>query len=161
MEDKRKNKQLKLRLSEEDINYIKNKSEELGYKTVSAFVIDSAKNHFKIDMDMSIYRELTKEINYIGKNINSLVRRINSDGFYSDNDIEIIESNQRKIINKMNKEYDRLLNLKKKTTSDNLSLKDKKNLIESLTKLDIEIPKKVVLEELYEKIKDDVIYICE
>ncbi|EAD2321926.1 hypothetical protein AP105_15325, partial [Listeria monocytogenes] len=120
MEDKRKNKQLKLRLSEEDINYIKNKSEELGYKTVSAFVIDSAKNHFKIDMDMSIYRELTKEINYIGKNINSLVRRINSDGFYSDNDIEIIESNQRKIINKMNKEYDRLLNLKKKTTSDNL-----------------------------------------
>lgn len=152
---------LQITLDKEEKEFIKKRAAELGYKSVSAFIIDSAKNHFKIEMDMSVYRELTKEINYIGKNINSLIRRINTDGFYSDNDLEIIESNQRKIINKMNKEYDRLLNLKKKSTSDKMSLQDKKNLIESLTKLDIDVPKKVVLEEVYEKIKDDVVYICE
>lgn len=152
---------LQITLDKEEKEFIKNRAEELSYKSVSAFVIDSTKNHFKIDMDMSIYRDLTKEINYIGKNINSLVRRINTDGFYSDNDLEIIESNQRKIINKMNKEYDRLLNLKKKSSSNSMSLKDKQNLIESLIKLDMDIPKKVVLEEVYEKIKDDIVYICE
>lgn len=152
---------LQITLDKEEKEFIKKRAAELGYKSVSAFIIDSAKNHFKIEMDMSVYRELTKEINYIGKNINSLIRRINTDGFYSDNDLEIIESNQRKIINKMNKEYDGLLNLKKKSTSDKMSLQDKKNLIESLTKLDIDVPKKVVLEEVYEKIKDDVVYICE
>lgn len=152
---------LQITLDKEEKEFIKKRAAELGYKSVSAFIIDSAKNHFKVEMDMSVYRELTKEINYIGKNINSLIRRINTDGFYSDNDLEIIESNQRKIINKMNKEYDRLLNLKKKSTSDKMSLQDKKNLIESLTKLDIDVPKKVVLEEVYEKIKDDVVYICE
>ena len=161
LEDKRKNKQLKLRLLQEDVDYIKNKAEQLGYRTVSAFVIDSAKDHFKVELDMSVYRELTKEINYIGKNINSLVRRINTDGFYADTDLDFIQQNQQKIIHLMNKEYDRLLQFKKKVTSEQMTLKDKKRLIESLTKVEIDIPKKLVLEEVYEKIKDDVIYICE
>lgn len=152
---------IEIRVKEEDKEFIKSKAEELGYNSVTAFLIASAKNHFKINLDMSVYRELAKEINYIGKNINSLVRRINTDGFYSDNDLEIIESNQQKIINKMNKEYNRLLNLKKKSTSDNMSLQEKKNLIESLTKFDIDIPKKIVLEEVYERIREDLLYVCE
>ncbi|OQR53101.1 hypothetical protein CDB3_32040 [Bacillus sp. CDB3] len=45
---------------------IKNKAEEFGYKTVSAFMVDSVKSHFKLEVDMKAYRDLTKEINYIG-----------------------------------------------------------------------------------------------
>lgn len=59
-------------LEHEEKDYIKNKAKELGYKNVSAFLIDSAKPHFKLEVDMKAYRDLTKEINYIGKNINSL-----------------------------------------------------------------------------------------
>ena len=152
---------LQITLDNEEKEFIKERADELGYKSVSAFLIDSAKNHFKVEIDMSIYRELTKEINYIGKNINSLVRRINTDGFYSDTDIDFINHNQQKIINLMNKEYDRLLNLKKKMTSDQMTLKDKEKLIESFMKVEIDIPKKIVLEKKKKKIKDDVIYICE
>lgn len=157
----RTNTYLQLRISPEDKEFVKNKADELGYKSVSAFMIDSAKNHFKVELDMSVYRELTKEINYIGKNINSLVRRINTDGFYADTDLDFIQQNQQKIIHLMNKEYDHLLHFRKKMTSDQMTLKDKEKLIESLTKVEIDIPKKLVLEEVYEKIKDDVIYICE
>ena len=157
----RTNTYLQLRISPEDKEFVKNKADELGYKSISAFMIDSAKNHFKVEIDMSVYRELTKEINYIGKNINSLVRRINTDGFYADTDLDFIQQNQQKIIHLMNKEYDRLLHFRKKMTSDQMTLKDKEKLIESLTKVEIDIPKKLVLEEVYEKIKDDVIYICE
>lgn len=39
----RTNTYFQMRLTEDDKEYIKNKSEELGYKNVSAFLIDSAK----------------------------------------------------------------------------------------------------------------------
>lgn len=150
---------LNVSISKEDKQLIENKAEELGYKTVAAFVIDSAKSHFRIEVDMSIYRKLSREINYIGKNINSLIRRINTDGFYSDNDIDFLRTNQKMIIDLMNKEYDRLLNLNQKYTSDKLSLKEKENLIKALQQNEMIIPKKAVLEEVFEQIKDDFIYI--
>lgn len=151
---------LQLSVSDDEKTFLKEKAKELGYKSVSAFLVDSAKNHFKIEVDMKVYRELTKEINYIGKNINTLIRRINTDGFYSDNDIDFLKTNQKIIINLMNKEYDRLLNLKQKFTSDKLSLKEKENLIKALEQNEINVPLKVVLEEVYEQIKDDFVYIA-
>lgn len=88
---------LQITLDEKDKEMIKNKAVELGYKSTSAFVIDSAKTHFKLEVDMKAYRDLTKEINYIGKNINSLIRRINTDGIYTDSDIDFLRVNQKKL----------------------------------------------------------------
>lgn len=150
---------LNVRLLEEDKEFIKNRAEEYGYKTVSAFIVDSAKSHFKLEVDMKAYRDLTKEINYIGKNINSLIRRINTDGIYTDNDIDFLRINQKKIIKLINTEYDRLLDLKTKFNSESLSKKQKEKLINSLSENQIQIPKKLVLEEVYEKIKEDFVYI--
>ncbi|PFB50167.1 hypothetical protein CN404_27335 [Bacillus thuringiensis] len=150
---------LQITLDENEKELIKNKAEELGYKTVSAFLVDSAKTHFKLEVDMKIYRDLTKEINYIGKNINSLIRRIHTDGIYTDHDIDFLKVNQKKIIKIIQKEYDRLLDLKTKFTSDSLTKKQKQKLIESLSENQMRIPKKLVLEEVYEKIKEDFIYI--
>lgn len=158
---KRSTTYYQLSLTHEDKKFIIKKADELGYKSGSAFLVDSAKNHFRIEIDMRVYRDLTREINYIGKNVNNLIRRINTDGFYSDNDIEFLRTNQKKIIDLMNKEYDRLLNLKKKYSSDNLSLKEKENLIKALQQHDIDVPLKVVLEEVFEQIKEDFLYIGE
>lgn len=152
---------LKISLSNEDKELIKNKANDLGYRTVSAFLIDSAKTHFKLNVDMKVYRDLTKEINYIGKNINSLIRRINTDGIYTDSDIDFLRVNQKKLINLINTEYDRLNDLKTKFNSNSLSKKQKERLIQSLTENQIQIPKKLVLEEVYEKIKEDFVYIIE
>ena len=93
----------------------------MGFKTVSAFLIESAKNHFRLNIDMSVYRKITNEINYIGKNINSLIRKVNTLGVYSDNDIDFLKTNQKFIIDLMNKKYDRLLDLKANFTSENLT----------------------------------------
>lgn len=157
----RTNTYFQMRLSEEDKKYIQEKSKEMGFNNTSAFLIDSAKSYFRLNIDMSIYRDLTREINYIGKNINSLIRRINSDGFYSDNDIEFLRTNQKTIIDLMNKEYDRLLDMRMNFTSESLNLKEKENLMKALEENKIGIPKKVVLEEVYEQIKDDFLYIGE
>lgn len=152
---------LQITLDEKDKEMIKNKAVELGYKSTSAFIIDSAKTHFKLNVDMKVYRDLTKEINYIGKNINSLIRRINTDGIYTDSDIDFLRVNQKKIVNLINTEYDRLIDLKTKFNSDSLSKKQKEKLIQSLAENQIQIPKKLMLEEVYEKIKEDFVYIIE
>ncbi|WP_255288698.1 hypothetical protein [Bacillus pseudomycoides] len=157
----RKKERLEIQLFKDEKEFLKNKSIDFGYKNVSAFVIDSVKSHFKLEVDMKAYRDLTKEINYIGKNINSLIRRINTDGIYTDNDIDFLRVNQKKIIKIMNTEYDRLLDLKTKFNSDSLSKKQKGKLIKSLSENQIKIPKKLVLEEVYEKIKEDFVYIIE
>ena len=161
LRENRKKERLEIQLFKDEKEFIKNKSIDFGYKNVSAFVIDSVKSHFKLEVDMKAYRDLTKEMNYIGKNINSLIRRINTDGIYTDNDIDFLRVNQKKIIKIMNTEYDRLLDLKTKFNSDSLSKKQKEKLIKSLSENQIKIPKKLVLEEVYEKIKEDFVYIIE
>ncbi|MFP3721973.1 hypothetical protein SFC57_24080 [Niallia circulans] len=158
---KRRTTYLQLSLEHEEKEFVKNKANELGYNSVSSFLIDSAKNHFKVELDLSSYRELAKEINYIGKNINNLIRHIFTVGVYSENDLDNIKQNQEKIIEKLNKDYEHLLSLRKKYSSSNMTLKDKRKLINELSKNEIEIPKKLVLEEVFERIKDDMIYICE
>ena len=152
---------LKISLTEKEKEFISNKASEYGYKTVSAFLIDSAENHFKVELDLSLYRELAKEINYIGKNINNLIRHIFTVGVYSESDLDNIKQNQEKIIKKLNKDYENLLSFRKKYSSSNLTLKDKKKLINELSKNEVEIPKKLVLEEVFEKVKEDMIYISE
>lgn len=156
---KNKTERMELRVTKEQKEFIKNKAERLGFNSVSAFLIDSAESHFYLNIDMSAYREIAKEINYIGRNINSLIRKVHTLGVYSDHDIDFLKTNQQVIIDLMNKEYDRLLDLKMNMTSETLNLKEKENLIKALGKNQIDVPKKVVLEEIYEQIKDDFIYI--
>lgn len=154
-----KSEKIEMRVTKKQKDFIKNKSEKMGFGSVTAFLMTSAESHFRLSIDMSIYRKLASEINYIGKNINSLVRKINTLNAYSDNDIDFLKTNQKIIIDLINKEYDRLLNLKMNFTSESLSLKEKRNLMKALADHQIDVPKKVVLEEVYEQIKDDFIYI--
>ena len=130
-----KTENILMRVTKEQKDFIKNKTEELGYGSITAFLMQSAENHFILNIDMSIYRKLASEINYIGKNINSLIRKINTLGTYSDNDIDFLKTNQQIIIDLINKEYDRLLNLKMNVKSDNMSLKEKENLIRALAEI--------------------------
>lgn len=70
---------------------------------------------------MSVYRKLYREVNYIGKNINSIVRRINSEKFYSDLEVEHLERRMDEIYGLMEKEYDRLEKVAFHFTSNDLT----------------------------------------
>ena len=157
---KRNKDRLEIQLSKEDKEFIKAKAEKLDYETVSAFLVKCAKEHLVIRLDLSDYREIAKEINYIGKNINSLVRRINAEGFYSDVDLETIAMNQEKIMALMNKEYGRLLRKKEKYVQGDLSKREQKILIEHFTKENLQVPKSMLLEEVFDRIGKDIAYIC-
>lgn len=148
-----------LSLYESDKEFIENKSQKFGFKSVSAFLLDCSKTYFRFDIDMSVYKNLTKEVNYVGHNINNLVRRVHSDGFYTDIDIEMVKNNQDKIYNLMNKEFKRLAEIRFSFTSDHLILKDTNQLVKMLENKGMEVPKTILLGEVFERIRNDYLYI--
>lgn len=156
----KKTENILIRVTKEQKEEIQTKSNKLGFKSMTAFLTSSAEDFFIIEMDLSHFRELSKEINYIGKNINNLVHHIFTIGTYSNYDLKEIQRLQKELIKKVNIEYDYLLNLRKKYTGSNMSVKDKKKLIEGLKKHDIEVPKELYLKEIYENIRENILYIC-
>lgn len=149
-----------LSLSPKEKEFIQEKAKDYGYNNVSAFILNSVENHFVIGLDLSHFQEVTKEISYIGKNINNLVHHIFKTGMYSDYDLKEIQRLQKEIFERVNHEYDYLLKLRKKYKESNMTSKDKKRLIEELNKHEIEVPKEVLLEEIYEQVRNNFVYIA-
>src|SRR5690625_2026044 len=157
----KKTEEIKIRTTKKEKEFIQERSKEMGYKSMTAFLKSSARDFFIIELDLSHFDNVAKEINYIGKNINNLVHHIFTVGTYSDFDLKEIQRLQKETFDKINKEYDYLLRLRKKYRESNMSFKDKDRLIKELNKHEIEISKEVLLEEIYEQIRNNVLYICQ
>lgn len=151
----KKTARIHMRLNTEEKELMKNKANKLGFKSTSAFILDSAYNFFMIYLDLSHLSQVAKEINHVGNNINNQVHHIFATGIYSDYDLKEIQRLQKEIIIIMRREYD-YLSLEKRRYSVN----DKKKLINELKKHNIEIPKQILLEEVYEHIRANIKYIC-
>jgi len=150
-----------MRVTEEEKEWVKNKANKLGYHSMTAFLMHAAETQIQLTVDMKVYRDLTKEINYIGKNINNLIRHIYTQGIYADSDIDFLKANQEKIWDLINKQYDKLLSLGRDFTSEKISLESLEGIAATLEKEKLEIPKRFVLEEIYEGIKNDFLYLIE
>lgn len=150
---------LNVSLTEKEKEFIKKKASDLGFSGASAFLLDASKTYFRLDVDMNVYRQLTREINYIGKNINSLVRRINTDGFYTDMEIDFFKTKLNQIYNLMNSEYRKLTDLKFNFSSDNLDIKKTETLIQAMKEQKMNIPKELLYEEIFERIREDFVFL--
>ncbi|WCG06125.1 hypothetical protein PML89_09675 (plasmid) [Vagococcus lutrae] len=149
---KKRKDSLKISVTTEEKEGMKKKAKELGFGSVSAFLLDASETYFRLNVDMSVYRKLMREINYIGKNINALVRGINTDRLITDLDIYTLEKKLEEIKELMMMEYMHLSDLQFNFTSDKLTEDDTIRMIEGFQKNNLEVPKKVLLEEVYENI---------
>ena len=158
---KREKTYLQISLYPKEKEYIQQKTKKLGYATMSAFLIDSSKSFFILNVDMSVYRNLTKEINYISKNINSIVRRINSEKFYSDLEVEHLERRIDEIYELIKKEYKRLGELAFNFTSNDLTDDEVVKIIKAYEENHMPVPKFVLLQDVYQNIHDSLVFITE
>src|SRR5699024_2728736 len=70
-----------------------------------------------------------------------------------------IQRLQKEIFKRLNKEYDYLLKLRKKYRESNMNVKDKKRLINELNKKEIHVPKELLLKEIHEQIRNNILYV--
>lgn len=159
--NEKKDIRITLRIDQKEKDIIKAKAERLGYKTLKAFILSAAENHFLIELDLSHYREVAKEINYVGKNINSLIRRINTDGIYTQSDVLYLSEKMSEIKDILSKDYQSLIKLRKKYESDKMSIKDKQELLQMLMPDNVRVPRKFLLKDILDSIKDDMLYLHE
>lgn len=145
----RKKTYLQISLPPKDKEYIKEKTKLFGYATILAFLIDSANSYIMLNVDMSVYRKLYTEANYIGKNINSIVRGINSEKFYSDLEVEHLERRMDEMYSLMEKEYDRLEKVAFHFTSNDLSEDEVVKIIKAYKENHLPVPKIVLLQDVY------------
>ncbi len=154
-----KNKNIILRVTEIEKEFIENRAKRFGFNSVSAFLLDCAKTYYRLEVDMSVYNKLSKEINYIGKNINSFVRQVFSDGFYTSSDIKDLSKKQDQIQKLISEEFSRLINLEKNFSSSSFNMSDTEKVIKLMTQNNIKIPDNIILENVYEDIRNNFLYV--
>ncbi|MDE6835313.1 MAG: MobC family plasmid mobilization relaxosome protein [Ruminococcus sp.] len=92
MEEKNKrNKYLKIRVSEEEMDAIKKKFQNSGMDTLSGFVRAMIFEGYIVQMDENELKQIHKLASNIASNINQIAVRVNSTGKIYDNDISEIK----------------------------------------------------------------------
>lgn len=85
IERDRKSKRLNVRLTESELELLKNRLKESGYNNISAFLLDTLRGgkiaRKPLVSDLSLYNDLSsvvRDVHAIGNNINQISKKINS-----------------------------------------------------------------------------------
>ncbi|MDE7364478.1 MAG: plasmid mobilization relaxosome protein MobC [Ruminococcus sp.] len=113
MEEKNKrNKYLKIRVSEEELNAIKKKLQNSGMDTLSGFVRAMIFEGYIVQMNENEIHEIYKLVGNIANSINQIALRVNRTGNIYDKDIEDIQFRLNLLWQPLNFLKTRILQLK-------------------------------------------------
>lgn len=94
--------------SPEEVDRIKERMEEAGIRSMTAYLLRMALNGFVIVMDLSDLKEILRLLQISGNNLNQYAKRANETGSIYREDIEELKNNQKEILQEMRKMLDKL-----------------------------------------------------
>ena len=108
--ERKRSKQLKIWISQEEQNMIRQKMAEFGTDNMGAFVRKMVIDGYIIKLDLPELREVSRHIGYLDNNINQMVRKVNAGRTVYKEDVDEIQAQfntvcklQRKIIRQLSK----------------------------------------------------------
>jgi len=87
-QNRTRNTQIIVRVTEQEKEHIHKKMEQLGTKNRSAYARKMLVDGYVIEVDLSDYRELANEVNKIGVNINQIAKVANQTGVVNSLEID-------------------------------------------------------------------------
>ena len=78
MENRRRNIQIKFRVTEDEKKLIEKKMAHIPTQQIRAYMRKMAIDGYIIYLDTDNIKEFTKELEHIGRNINQIAKRVNS-----------------------------------------------------------------------------------
>lgn len=87
-ENRTRNRQLKIRLTDDERQVIYDKYKQSGERTISNFFYKMILKGYIIKLDLSEILEITSSINKVGTNINQIVKNANIVANISDNKVD-------------------------------------------------------------------------
>ena len=103
-----RSKYIHSRVTPEEVDRIKERMEEAGIRSMTAYLLRMALNGFVIVMDLSDLKEILRLLQISGNNLNQYAKRANETGSIYREDIEELKNNQKEILQEMRKMLDKL-----------------------------------------------------
>ena len=103
-----RSKRIELRVIEDELMKIRNRMEEAGISSLTAYLVRMAIHGYVIVMDLSDLKEILRLLQISGNNLNQYARKANKTGSIYHEDIEELKNNQKEILQQMRKVLDRL-----------------------------------------------------
>ena len=155
MKRKNKNKRIEIRVTEAENRKIKEEAKRKN-TTMTALILRRFESNVTINLDTSNYRDLLIEQRRIGNNINQVLRRINKNEYYTQNDLELIKRNQEILERELNNQGVRIRKIK--TEIENLTPNE---MIKILEREEKEIPNYLIYDEIVKDINKKLLDISE
>lgn len=103
-----KTKYIHFRVTQDEIDRIKERMEQAGMKNLSAYLLRMALYGYVIVMDMTDLKEILRLLQISGNNLNQYARKANETGSIYHEDIEEVKNSQKEILQEMRKVLDKL-----------------------------------------------------
>ena len=108
--ERKRSKQLKIWISQEEQNMIRQKMAEFGTDNMGAFVRKMVIDGYILKLELPELREVSRHIGYLDNNINQMARKVNAGKTVYKEDVDEIQAQfntvcklQRKIIRQLSK----------------------------------------------------------
>lgn len=101
-------KRIELRVTEEELMKIRNRMEEAGISSLTAYLVRMAIHGYVIVMDLSDLKEILRLLQISGNNLNQYAKKANETGSIYHEDIEELKSSKKEILQEMRKVLDKL-----------------------------------------------------
>ena len=108
--ERKRSKQLKIWISQEEQDMIRQKMAEFGTDNMGAFVRKMVIDGYILKLDLPELREISRHIGYLDNNINQMARKVNAGKTVYKEDVDEIQAQfntvcklQRKIIRQLSK----------------------------------------------------------
>lgn len=103
-----RSKRIELRVTEDELMKIRDRMEEAGISSLTAYLVRMAIHGYVIVMDLSDLKEILRLLQISGNNLNQYARKANETGSIYHEDIEELKNSQKEILQEMRKVLDRL-----------------------------------------------------
>ena len=103
-----RSKYIHIRVTPEELERIKERMEETGITSMTAYLLRMALHGFVIVMDLSDLKEILRLLQISGNNLNQYAKKASEAGSIYREDIEELKSNQKEILQEMRKMLDKL-----------------------------------------------------
>lgn len=103
-----RSKRIELRVTSEELRQIRERMQETGISSLTAYMIRMAIRGYVLKMDLSDLKELLRLMQISGNNLNQYTKKANETGSIYREDIEELRTAQKEILQEMRKVLEKL-----------------------------------------------------
>jgi len=105
------NKQIHIKLSEQDLERIRKRMEQIGVRNMSAYIRKMAIDGYYIKVDFSEIHELDRLMSIDSRNINQIAKAANTYGWVDEEIIADMKAEHEKVLKTVKDYFDKLLEI--------------------------------------------------